>query len=220
MNRLIRIYEDGAREFGVERSVARLAVPERCSRSSGDSVSSELPGLSAGPGYHLVLSHELVSHVLAHPETFSSAAAGTQIRDPGSADDLRYVRLNRAAEELHGVQRSKRVEHMHQLGRVLHDERADQTGHGQLTRRGRGEDGAEKLGCGGELAVSAVERWIDLVRPVDQEGRGEDQVDGDDRGDHQRRDLSADTPEIQKPCQLHDQPLAGVVTAFTVGVNK
>ena len=52
----------------------------------------ELPGLPAGPGYHLVLSHALVTHVLSRPREFSSAARGTQIRDPASEDDLRYVR--------------------------------------------------------------------------------------------------------------------------------
>lgn len=52
----------------------------------------DLPGLQAGPGYHLVLTHELVTRVLKDPETFSSAARGTQIRDPASEEDLRYVR--------------------------------------------------------------------------------------------------------------------------------
>ncbi len=51
----------------------------------------ELPGLPAGPGYHLVLSHSLVTRVLKDPVTFSSAAGGTQIRDPATAQDLRYV---------------------------------------------------------------------------------------------------------------------------------
>jgi cytochrome P450 len=51
----------------------------------------ELPGLPAGPGYHLVLAHELVTRVLTDPATFSSAAGGTQIRDPASAADLAYV---------------------------------------------------------------------------------------------------------------------------------
>jgi cytochrome P450 len=51
-----------------------------------------LPGLPAGPGYHLVLSHELVTEVLSRPRLFSSAARGTQIRDPANDDDLRYVR--------------------------------------------------------------------------------------------------------------------------------
>ena len=78
---------------------------------------------------------------------------------------------------------------------------------------------AEKLDRGGKLAVAAVDRRIGLVRPVDQKGRGDDQVNGDDRGDHQRRDLSADTPEIEKAEQLHDRPSAGAVTASTVGVN-
>jgi cytochrome P450 len=52
----------------------------------------ELPGLPAGSGYHLVLSHRLVTQVLSRTREFSSAACGTQIRDPASPDDLRYVR--------------------------------------------------------------------------------------------------------------------------------
>jgi hypothetical protein len=44
-------------------------------------------------------------------------------------------------------------------------------------------------------------------------------VDGDDRGDHQCRDLPADTPEIEKSEPLHDPPLVGIVTASTRGVN-
>jgi cytochrome P450 len=52
----------------------------------------ELPGLPAGPGYHLVISHELAANVLSRPRLFSSAARGTQIRDPASEEDLRYVR--------------------------------------------------------------------------------------------------------------------------------
>ncbi len=51
----------------------------------------ELPGLPAGPGYHLVLDHALVTGVLRDPATFSSAAGATQIRDPKSDEDLRYV---------------------------------------------------------------------------------------------------------------------------------
>ena len=51
----------------------------------------ELAGLPAGPGYHLVLDHALVTQVLKDPATFSSAARGTQIRDPASEQDLHYV---------------------------------------------------------------------------------------------------------------------------------
>jgi cytochrome P450 len=51
----------------------------------------ELPGLPAGPGYHLVLDHALVGQVLRAPTLYSSAARGTQIRDPASAGDLAYV---------------------------------------------------------------------------------------------------------------------------------
>ena len=51
----------------------------------------ELPGLPSGPGYHLVLEHALVNEVLHAPEVYSSAACGTQIRDPASEADLAYV---------------------------------------------------------------------------------------------------------------------------------
>ncbi len=51
----------------------------------------ELPGLAAGPGYHLVLEHALVTEVLRDPDRFSSALRGTQVSDPASAEDLRYV---------------------------------------------------------------------------------------------------------------------------------
>lgn len=52
----------------------------------------ELPGWPAGPGYHLVLRHADVEAVLRDPATFSSALGGTQLRDPGTEDDLQYVR--------------------------------------------------------------------------------------------------------------------------------
>jgi len=51
----------------------------------------ELQGLPAGPGYHLVLDHALVAQVLKDPATFSSALGATQIRDPATETDLRYV---------------------------------------------------------------------------------------------------------------------------------
>ncbi len=79
--------------------------------------------------------------------------------------------------------------------------------------------GAEKLERCRELAVTAVDRWIGLIRPMEQKGRGEDEMDRDDRGHHQRGDLSADTPQIQEADPLHDQPLAGNVSASTRGVN-
>ncbi|HEX6516653.1 MAG TPA: cytochrome P450 [Nocardioidaceae bacterium] len=50
-----------------------------------------LPGLPEGPGYHLVLDHALVTAVLRDPATYSSAVGGTQIRDPATPQDLRYV---------------------------------------------------------------------------------------------------------------------------------
>src|SRR5258707_13202718 len=57
---------------------------------------------------------------------------------------------------------------------------------------------AEKLDHWNQLTVSVLERRIELVRPVDQKGCGDDQVNRDDRGGHQGCDLSADTPEIEK----------------------
>ncbi len=45
-----------------------------------------------GPGYLLVLRHVDVRMVLADTSTYSSHRGGTQIRDPGSPDALRYVR--------------------------------------------------------------------------------------------------------------------------------
>ncbi len=51
-----------------------------------------LPGWPEGGGYWLVLHHEDVQSVLTDPATFSSALGGTQIRDPASEEDLRYVR--------------------------------------------------------------------------------------------------------------------------------
>ncbi|MFN8098527.1 MAG: cytochrome P450 [Dermatophilaceae bacterium] len=49
------------------------------------------PGWPAGPGYWLILRYADVRQVLSDPATFSSAVGGTQIRDPASADDLRFV---------------------------------------------------------------------------------------------------------------------------------
>jgi cytochrome P450 len=52
----------------------------------------QLPGLPAGPGYHLVLDHALVSAVVRDPAGYSSALGGTQIRDPQTPEDLAFVR--------------------------------------------------------------------------------------------------------------------------------
>lgn len=50
-----------------------------------------LPGWSAGAGYWLVLRYADIRDVLSDPRTFSSAVGGTQIRDPATDEDLRYV---------------------------------------------------------------------------------------------------------------------------------
>src|ERR1700721_1193726 len=73
----------------------------------------------------------------------------------------------------------------------------------------------EKLDQRNQLTVSAVDRR--LVRPIDKKGCGEDQVNCDDRGDHQCCDLSADTRQIEKGGSLHDRPFAGGVAASTGG---
>ena len=52
----------------------------------------ERPGWPEGSGYWLVLRHEDVDRVVKDAGTFSSRLGGTQIRDPGSAEDLAFVR--------------------------------------------------------------------------------------------------------------------------------
>lgn len=62
-----------------EHGVVRVGEPEQA-------------GWPEGPGYWLVLRHADVSRVLRDPATFSSALGGTQIRDPATEEDLRFVR--------------------------------------------------------------------------------------------------------------------------------
>lgn len=51
-----------------------------------------LPPYPGGPGFWLVLRHADVETVMRNPQLFSSALGGTQIRDPGSENDLNFVR--------------------------------------------------------------------------------------------------------------------------------
>lgn len=51
-----------------------------------------LHGWPAGPGFWLVLRHAEVESVMTRPALFSSALGGTQTRDPGNAEALRFVR--------------------------------------------------------------------------------------------------------------------------------
>lgn len=51
-----------------------------------------LMGWPAGPGFWLVLRHADVDSVLTRPGLFSSWTNGTQIRDPGTPEALRFVR--------------------------------------------------------------------------------------------------------------------------------
>ncbi len=62
-----------------ERGVVRVEEPE-------------LPGWPGGSGYWLVLRHADVTRVVRDAPTFSSSLGGTQIRDPATEDDLRFVR--------------------------------------------------------------------------------------------------------------------------------
>jgi cytochrome P450 len=62
-----------------EHGVVRVGEPEQA-------------GWPEGPGYWLVLRHADVTRVLRDPATFSSALGGTQIRDPSTEQDLRFVR--------------------------------------------------------------------------------------------------------------------------------
>ena len=90
---------------------------------------------------------------------------------------------------------------------------------GEKPRPVGGGSRAKKQHRRGKLRVTPIDRRIGLVRPADKKDRGEDQVNGDDRGDHQGRDLAADIPQVQKIGQLHDGPLMGIVIASTDGVN-
>ena len=76
---------------------------------------------------------------------------------------------------------------------------------------------AEKPDRGRELAVPVADRRIDLIGPMDQKDRGDDQVNGDDRCDHECGDLPADPVQVEKAEQVHGQP--SLATALTVGVN-
>jgi cytochrome P450 len=49
-------------------------------------------GWPGGPGFWLVLRHADVQAVMTSPRLFSSAAGGTQIRDPATPQALAYVR--------------------------------------------------------------------------------------------------------------------------------
>jgi len=51
-----------------------------------------LPNWPGGQGFWLVLRHREVGQVLKNPRVFSSALGATQLMDPASDEDLRYVR--------------------------------------------------------------------------------------------------------------------------------
>ena len=51
-----------------------------------------LGGYPAGSGYWFVLRHGDIQTIMRQPDLFSSWLGGTQTRDPGTAEDLAYVR--------------------------------------------------------------------------------------------------------------------------------
>ena len=81
-------------------------------------------------------------------------------------------------------------------------------------RRGREKSRSEP-----KLMLTVDREGIVTVGPADQEDRGDDQMQRDDRSHHQRRDLSADPLQLEKARQHHGQ-LAPDATARTVGVNR
>ena len=63
----------------------------------------------AGPGYWGVFAHADVKRVLRDPQTFSSHLGGTQIRDPETADDLRFVRAMMLNQDPPAQSRLRRI---------------------------------------------------------------------------------------------------------------
>jgi cytochrome P450 len=63
----------------------------------------------AGPGYWGVFAHADVKRVLRDPETFSSHLGGTQIRDPETAEDLRFVRAMMLNQDPPAQSRLRRI---------------------------------------------------------------------------------------------------------------
>jgi len=61
-------------------------------RESGPATWIEEHPITGGPGFWAVLGHAAVRDVLRAPEVFSSWLGATQIRDPGTPQDLAYVR--------------------------------------------------------------------------------------------------------------------------------
>ncbi|MHC2282483.1 hypothetical protein ACVME8_009126 [Bradyrhizobium diazoefficiens] len=82
--------------------------------------------------------------------------------------------------------------------------------------------------------MGAVRRRVRAVRPADQEGGGDDEMERDGGSQHQGCDLPADTLEVEEPERLHRRrPLscpggaatasvlaASVLAASVLGVNR
>lgn len=63
----------------------------------------------AGPGYWGVFAHADVKRVLRDPDTFSSHLGGTQIRDPETSEDLRFVRAMMLNQDPPAQSRLRRI---------------------------------------------------------------------------------------------------------------
>ncbi|MGK5547160.1 cytochrome P450 [Streptomyces sp. URMC 127] len=62
-----------------------------------------------GPGFWGVFRHADVKHVLRSPETFSSHLGATQLRDPDTEADLRFVRATMLNQDPPGHSRLRRI---------------------------------------------------------------------------------------------------------------
>ncbi|CAM5338241.1 cytochrome P450 [Streptomyces abikoensis] len=62
-----------------------------------------------GPGFWAVFRHADVKHVLRSPETFSSHLGATQLRDPDTEADLRFVRATMLNQDPPGHSRLRRI---------------------------------------------------------------------------------------------------------------
>ncbi|MFC5822252.1 cytochrome P450 [Nonomuraea insulae] len=92
---------------GAERSVVEIFVPstydaavpyELFARLRAETPVCWVPEPAVGPwregpGYWAVFRHPDVKHVLRNPQDFSSHLGATQIRDPDTPDDLRFVQV-------------------------------------------------------------------------------------------------------------------------------
>ena len=90
---------------------------------------------------------------------------------------------------------------------------------GEQARAFRCSGGTKQLRRCRQLAVEVPGLRMGFVQPMRKKDGRDDQVQHEDRSDHERRDLSADRPEIQKAERRHGQRFAANATASTRGVK-